>query len=181
MKKIVMVLLASFAVASMAHAGVIILQSGQRIEGQILERNDMDVVIDVLGRVETFYLGEIATIDGQAVELPPAPAPQKQAAVPDFGDEQASLARFMDKRGAAKASAVHPAPAVPAPKAAATVKISMPKAVPAIHPSSAATPTVIPTADGGIIVVGPDKITKYDKDLRIIKEAPLDNAAAKTK
>jgi hypothetical protein len=39
--------------------------------------------------------------------------------------------------------------------------------------------TVIPTSDGGIIVVTSDKIVKYDKNLNIIKDVKLksDNPA----
>ena len=33
--------------------------------------------------------------------------------------------------------------------------------------------TVIATSDGGFVIVGPDKITKYDKDLNVFKEVEL--------
>ena len=35
--------------------------------------------------------------------------------------------------------------------------------------------TVVPTSDGGIIIVAGDKITKYDKDLAVVKEVELKN------
>ena len=33
--------------------------------------------------------------------------------------------------------------------------------------------TVVATSDGGVIIVGLDKITKYDKDLNVVKEVEL--------
>jgi hypothetical protein len=67
-----------FILPSLLHASELILKSGQKIEGKILEKTDKYVNIDSgLGVGITYYVDEIDTLDGQKLLLPaPKPLPK---------------------------------------------------------------------------------------------------------
>jgi len=182
---------AGFCFLAPAYAATVILTSGQKIEGQILEQTELRVTVDVQGRPKTFFLGEIASIDGQQPQMPapaakPAqalpvqtteavPADIKKTDLPHYKDEHDSLERFMEKRSPAAVPAVTPAP--PAPP------VPEPKKTEDLHPggngfggkAAEANKKVVTTSDGGFVVVGSKSIVKYDKDLNMIKKIDLDS------
>ncbi|MDE2009428.1 MAG: hypothetical protein KGJ09_05035 [Candidatus Omnitrophica bacterium] len=178
MARTVALLIMSFCFASMAGAETIVLDSGQTVEGQIIARNAMNVLVNVHGTPETFYWGEVESIDGQSVDLhlpQPAQTPAAQEGTGTVQDKKAVAPHHGDaeKRKHHPASPIAKA-SVPAKAAVPAAPAIPPAALQALHPESP-TPNVIPTTDGGIIVVTHDKITKYDKDLRVIKEVDLNN------
>jgi len=131
---------------SLSQASTLVLDSGEKIQGVIIERTPLRIMVDIKGDVETFYLGEILSIDGQKVITPIQHL--------TIAKEEASMAHAIAQK---KEAALKPAPvAAPVPKP--VVNTSLKDA----H--------VVPTPDGGIIVVSATKITKYDKDLKMVKE-----------
>ena len=58
-------LIMSFCFFSIADAETIILQSGQKITGQIIEHTDLRVTVEVQGVPQTYFLGEVVSIDGK--------------------------------------------------------------------------------------------------------------------
>jgi len=171
----------SLFLPSLAGAELLTLQTGQKIQGQILERNSLRVTVDVKGAPYTFFLGEIASIDGHPLSMPKDKAVtvdlalQDRVPAPYYGDEQDSLIRFMNIKNSNTASlnstADQKAPVAP------TAAVAMPSPAsnapaPAVA-SMGANRTVIATSDGGIIIVSPDKLTKYDQDFKIVKEVNL--------
>ena len=159
----------------MANAATIVLLSGETIKGKITERTELRLMVNVKGTPRTFYLGEIATINGHPVYVyPPKPLqnpPPSQNAPNDQqnNDEKDSLINFMNKRSLNTSS---PGPAVEqkAPVPSASEKTG-----------GAGNKNVVSTPDGGIIVVGPDKIVKYDRNLNVVKQVDLnaDNTPVK--
>jgi hypothetical protein len=155
----------SLCIGHASDAATLVLVSGQKIEGRIIEQTPLHITLDVYGSPITYYLGEISTIDGQEIEVPlpqstgPAIVEEKKSPPPASKKEEDSLVKFMAIRHA------NVPKAAPSPKAPPT-------------PSKETEKKVIPTSDGGIIVVGSEKIAKYDKNLNIIKEIKLkpDNA-----
>jgi len=169
-----------------ANAATITLLTGEKISGDIIEKTELHVIISVNGVPTTYYNGEIADIDGQAIGMPQDQAINSDVAraekspAPYYGDEQDSLVNFMQKRSQATAPA---APVVTTPTTAPVAPAApAPTAPDQSVPVSTTTPdkAVVTTSDGGIIVVQNDKITKYDKDFKVVKEVDLnpDNTAA---
>jgi len=173
----------SLCLARASDAATLVLASGQRVQGRIIEQTPLRITVDAYGATSTYYLGEIATIDGQDVEIwnPPNHAggvitdtDKKPAPVLINKDEEDSLIRFMASRHP------HPPKAVPPPKAPAaappesekldTLVASMHEMIGKMGDKDK---TVIPTTDGGIIVVSADKIVKYDKNLNVVKDVKL--------
>jgi len=169
------VLMISLWVSPMADATTLVLNSGERITGNIIEHTELRIMVDVGGTPKTFFLGEISSIDGKAMEMPREAAVEMTladvgavmnrppaAVVPYYKDEQDSLVRFMSVRsGNAAPAASSPAPAPSQEQSAAP-------------PASGGTDrSVVSTSDGGIIVVTSNKITKYDHDFKVIKEVNL--------
>lgn len=70
MKKIIPLLLIMSCCASVAFASIVVLDSGQKVEGKITERNDEQIKIIYEDVEVTFYLDEISTIDGVKIEVP---------------------------------------------------------------------------------------------------------------
>jgi hypothetical protein len=179
----IIVSIASLGVLTLANAETIILQSGQKIEGQIIERTELRVMVDVQGTPRTLYLGEIASIDGKNVEIPqpkveePSPAVVKKMDAPVDTDEKISLDRFMTKRNpGAPASVTPPKKALPAPPIPPKTGTKPQEPSGTGTNVTEANKNVLVTPDGGIIVVGPDSLVKYDKDLNIIKKVDLKTA-----
>ena len=177
------VVIAGICLFSRADASTVILQTGQKIEGQIIEHTEMTVTLDIQGTPKTFFWGEIASIDGNKgqisheVAAPQASQEEKKAVLPPpyFGDQQDSLVRFMDKRKPSsvpenKSSDLKSSPTPAKDQLATKAQGDKPLGV---------DKNVVSTPDGGIIIVGSSKITKYDKDLNVIKEIKLktDNAS----
>ena len=187
-----LVLMLSFCLSTQANAETIVLLSGQKIVGKILERTELRVMLDVKGVPETFFLAEIATIDGKNVEMPQEIAvddalteTKKVVAATPPTEEQSALESFMNKRSAIVAPVNN---TVDHPSAAVTTSAQIQPAntqdtdkmdtiVHGLHEMMGkienTNKNVVPTPDGGIIVVGPQKIIKYDKDLNEIKEISL--------
>lgn len=191
-----LVLMISLGLSSFAYADSLILQSGQKIEGRIIERTELRVMIEVKGVPKTYFLGEIASIDGDNIVAPkPKDVPvaeEKKPIVPLYGDQQVSLDRFMNKRNSNVSAQGQPAAAQKAPAGPQKQKTNFRR-----QPGSSAFQTatrlesllnemhemmgkmavldknVVSTPDGGIIVVSPDKIIKYDKNLNVVKEVDL--------
>lgn len=196
MLRLLLVFMISFCFSSLAEAQTIILQSGEKIAGQIIEQTELRITVDVQGLPQTYYLGEIASIDGKKVEMPRQKAVEnalvevKKVPVPYYHDEQDSLIRFMNARSGNAPGAVMPAsPAVISSPVAAPAQVAvLPKAasLPQEQPSTppAALPqvvaisgntnkAVIAAPDGGIIVVSAGTLTKYDKDFKVVKQIKL--------
>ena len=100
----------SACLSSSANAETVVLLSGQKVEGQIIEQTPLRVMMDAQGTIETFFIGEIDSIDGNKVDLPQAKA--VETAIPDvkkkpvvvplvvpyYKDEEDSLVNFMNLR-----------------------------------------------------------------------------------
>jgi hypothetical protein len=178
----------SFWLSPLAHAATIVLMSGEEVQGRIIEQTGLQVVVEVQGITETYYLGEIASINGKKVEIPqvkneemapaqevgpnapsakmpPVNRPSNQKIIAPAPQNQANLKPVI------KTPPVEHPPVTPDPEKLETL-------VRHIHDMTGKmldmNRNVIPTPDGGIIVVTPDKITKYDKDLKVIKVVDLD-------
>jgi len=153
------VLMVSFCLSSIANADTLILQSGQEIKGQIIEQTELRVMVSVQGVPRTFFLGELASINGKPIETSQVKAAKlalaqiKKPVVAPLNDEERSLIKLMIKRK----------PNVPPQDRPVDKK----------NPVPLTPPNVVPTSDGGIIVVSPGKIVKYDKDLKVIREIDL--------
>ena len=184
MFRCLMILMISFCLLSSANATTIVLQTGERIIGQLIERTELRVTLDVQGLPETFYLGEIASIDGQAVALPQERKltadlnREEKNPAPYYGDEQDSLAKFMKKRNPNTPAQNQPAPqpAPVKPVAISSLPLTQPQAAP--PPGPGMNKTVISTPDGGLIIVDNDKITKFDKNLQLVRKVDLTAAAS---
>ncbi len=182
----------SFLLSSVAHCATILLQSGEEVNGKILDQTPLQVTVDVHGTAETYYLGEIVSINGEKVEVPQADIQPEEALAAERAKEAAVLKSAAAVPRAGNAIAIkaesHPVkravPATPAPAAPAMEPTpespdsdKLESLVRRIHEMTGKTlemnKNVVPTPDGGLIIVGPDKITKYDKDLNIIKEVDL--------
>jgi hypothetical protein len=204
-----LILMISFCFPSLANAEMLILQSGQKIVGQIIERTELRVTVDVQGVPQTFFLGEIASIDGQAVEVPHVksvetagtektnPTEEKMSNNPHFKDEKDSLARFMSRRNPNGPSQNQPTnQKAPVPYRYQANTTQMPNVpywahrppayqdaakldalVLSLHEimdkMASMNKNVVSTPEGGIIVVSPGKIIKYDKNLKPVKEVDL--------
>ncbi|MBU4334057.1 MAG: hypothetical protein KKD07_06415, partial [Candidatus Omnitrophica bacterium] len=70
MKRFAFLLIIMLCFASVAFASIVVLESGQTIDGAITEKNDDNIKINYEGVEVTFYLDEISTIDGVEVEVP---------------------------------------------------------------------------------------------------------------
>ena len=135
-----------------ANAATLVLESGQKITGPIIEQTDSFVMINVNGMPSTFFLGEITSIDGKKVEedasagikavsaakaTATARAEIKKAKAPFYNDEEVSLIRFMKVRSTnttVQSSVTPPAPVSPPAAAPATAPAVTPP-VPAAAPS----------------------------------------------
>lgn len=72
MKRTIVLLLIVFCFVSISFASTVVLESGQRVEGDIIERDEDYIKVSYDGVEVTFYLDEIITIDGIEVEVPEA-------------------------------------------------------------------------------------------------------------
>ena len=165
-----LVFMISCGVSSIANAETLTLVSGEKITGQILQQTQLRVTIGVNGMPRTYFVGEIASIDGKVVKKAPA-------------DEKGSLIRFMNKN--------KHKPSAPVPIHPAGPKIHVPPAVTPPAPAADKTDAlvrglyemmgkmagmnknVVSTPDGGIIVISPEKIVKYDRNLNVVKQINL--------
>jgi len=163
LSRYLIVLIISLSMSSAAEATTLILTSGEKVTGSVIEKNDYYIMLDLLGSPRTYYLGEISSIDGQEVEIQgpreimPSPVEEKQIPAPYDKDEQDSLIRCMDSK--------HQKPPLARPQ-------DLPL-VPQRSKEDMDKPVVVATADGGIVVITSRKITKYDKDLKFIKAVDL--------
>ncbi len=85
MHKKTAVLLAAIVLAAAltAHADTIVLQSGETVEGTIVERSADMIKVDSNGVALPYLLSEVKSINGQAVQVPaPQPPQQPQAVTP---------------------------------------------------------------------------------------------------
>jgi len=163
------VLVISACLCSTADASTIVLQSGQKLQGQIIEQTELRVTVDIQGAPYTFYLGEIASIDGRPVEMPREKAVEsalvkaKKPVVPNYHDQETSLIRFMNKKNPQGQLTDQ---TVPSQETSVT-----------LASSAAVNKSVVSTPDGGLIVVDSNKIIKFDKNLQIVKEVDLTKVA----
>lgn len=69
MKKILIVLLVALSLSfpTFAFAEKIVLKSGETVEGTIVQRNDLNIKVNVRGDTLPYYYSEIESIDGQKV------------------------------------------------------------------------------------------------------------------
>lgn len=65
----IIALLLFFCVPAFAIAETIVLESGQQIEGKIVERTDKYITVDVYGVISKYYLDEIASIESSQVRI----------------------------------------------------------------------------------------------------------------
>ena len=65
-----LILLLSLAVFAPVYAETILLKNGKTVEGNIVEKTDKYIKIDVVGVAVTYYLNDIESIDGKII--PPA-------------------------------------------------------------------------------------------------------------
>ena len=176
-----LIFMISCGVSSIANAATLALLSGEKITGQIIKQTELRVTIDVKGMPRTYFVGEIASIDGKAVQV--ALAGEKKNSVDK--KEQASLIRAMKKHKASISSPIPPA--VQKIYVPSAVTSPAPAAVPAVDKTDALVrgmyemmgkmagmnKNVVSTPDGGIIVISPEKIIKYDRNLKVIKAIDL--------
>lgn len=156
-----LILIVSFCLSSVAGAETLILQSGQEITGQIIERTDLRITVDVKGVPQTYFLGEIASIDGmkvgtlQAKNVAAVQTKEKKTNVPPRNQ------KIKARRGKGPTFNVSKIDAILKDMQSMMDKMAnMNK-------------NVIFTPDGGVIVVSPEKIVKYDKNLNVVKEIDL--------
>lgn len=172
------VFIGGYCLPSIAYADFIILDSGQKVTGQIMRRTELYVTMDVKGSPETYFLGEIANIDGKKVskvQLPVKDTASASAAAKKttkFKDEKDSLERFMERRN----------PKPPQQAAAASTSTSGDEQKIAglvqdirrqIRRMGNMNESAVASPDGGLIVVSPEKIVKYDKNLKVVKVVDL--------
>ncbi|MBF0571984.1 MAG: hypothetical protein HQL12_08970 [Candidatus Omnitrophica bacterium] len=167
----------SFCLFTKASAETIILQSGQKIEGRIIEDTELRVMVDVRGIPRTFFLGEIASIDGKKIEMP------HEKAV----DMALSEVMFVNKRPLHKdfVPRAQAQPAVTSEQAFFSHKHASAHQDPekledlvyGMHEMMGkmanVNNNVVSTPDGGLIVVSHENIVKYDKNLNIVKKVDL--------
>lgn len=166
----VTVLMISLCLSSAAHADVLILQSGQKIVGQIIEREELRITVDVKGTPHTYFLGEIASINGMKVE----PLQIKNVGLPPPAKVKKPGVGPTKKKAAAKQIANKPSrPHSPSSTDAAKLEALAGNMREMMSTMTSMNKNVVPTPDGGIIVVSPDKIVKYDKNLNVVKEVDL--------
>ena len=173
--------------SSLSRAETLTLHSGEKVEGQIIKRTPLYVMMQAQRMTQTFYLGEIATIDGKKVEVSPSKPPaaalkeRKILKIPSHNEEQEALVNFMNIRNAAsktKAKApVLKTPASAMPKSVTPLAVFKKKKASSMPgmmgKMGGANKRIVPTADGGFVVISPEKMTKYDKDLNLVKKIDI--------
>jgi len=170
-------LMISLWVSSISYAETIVLDNGDTVTGQIIERTELRIMVDVNGTLKTFFLGEVASIDGQAISMPQdekvaadiAKVEQNPKPVPYFGAEQDSLEKTMAAHNQNSPAAQPPA----AVTSTATPPVADQTTTSTASLTAGPNKAVVATPDGGIIVVDSGKITKYDKDFKVVKEVDL--------
>ncbi|MBF0511345.1 MAG: hypothetical protein HQL13_03355 [Candidatus Omnitrophica bacterium] len=120
-----MMLMACFYSATTAQGAEVLLLSGAKVVGTILEQTEFRVMLDVKGIPKTYFLGEIESIDGKAPDALLAKVPEMshqpaqnipnqkpatdaaqavlKAANPHFDEEKDALEEFMKRRNAPSA------------------------------------------------------------------------------
>ena len=152
----VTVLMISFSLPCQVNAATVILQSGQKIKGKIIERTELRVTVDVKGIPQTFFLGEIVSIDGKKVEP------------------------FQDKNVAKPQTKIKKPNALPLPKSSHRTGPPEDKQVAQVAAAilsirdmmgkvAKMSWNVVPTSDGGLVIIYNKGMTKYDKDLNLVK------------
>ena len=165
----VIVLMISLCLAATSNAEIIILQSGQRIVGRVIERTELRVTVDVKGVPQTFFLGEIASIDGVRVE----PLENKNIGKPVTKVKKFNRPPYMfgpNARQIPNASVWTRSPGYQQAVKLDAVVLSMYEMMGKMANMNR---NVVSTPDGGIIIVGPEKIIKYDKNLNVVKEVDI--------
>jgi len=152
----VTVLMVSVFLPCGVNAETVILQSGQKIKGKIIERTELRITVDVKGVPQTLFLGEIASIDGKKVE----PFQDKNAVKPP------TKIKKPDTHPLPNSSRRTGAPEYQQAAQVAAAILSMRDMMGQVAKMSW---NVVPTSDGGIIIVTTKRIIKYDKDLNIVK------------
>ena len=178
-----LVLLISCWASSIANATTLTLLSGEKVIGDVIEQTEMRIMVDVQGIPKTFFLGELASIDGKPIETPQDQdkpvavdlVKEEQKPAPYYNDEEDSLIRFMKVRNSSASPADQK---VPVPSVIATAPLPVPAPVPGNQPVISPAPAetgkaAVFTPDGGIIVVVDNKVIKFDKDLKVIQEVNL--------
>jgi len=153
-----MTLAVGICLLPIAHADVLTLQSGKIITGHIIQRTGLNVMVDVHGLPETFYWGEITAIDGkspQSIAAALASPKKKVPVTPVAAKEKKPILYNKDEVDSLMRSMAVRDPNGKTPTSADKIK-------------------VIPTPDGGFVIVGPQKITKYDKNLNFVKAINID-------
>ena len=180
-----LVFMISCWVSSIANAATLTLVSGEKITGQIIKQTQLHVTIDVNGMPKTYFVGEIASVDGKLVKkslrVVHVQGEKNPVVVPYYHDEQDSLVRFMNKHKPSAPVPIHPAgpkihvpPAVTPPAPAADKTDALVRGLYEMMGKMAGmNKNVVSTPDGGIIVISPEKIVKYDRNLNVIKQINL--------
>src|SRR3989339_1537982 len=98
MKRFICLLIIMLCFISVAFASIVVLETGQTIDGEITERNDDHIKINYEGIEVTFYLDEISTIDNVAVEVPEAEdySETDSQAYAEIEPEQEDYSAFVD-------------------------------------------------------------------------------------
>ncbi|MDD4182544.1 MAG: tetratricopeptide repeat protein [Candidatus Omnitrophica bacterium] len=89
MRKKTLILLLSLLVFAPAYAETIILKNGKTVEGNIVEKTDKYIKIDVLGIAVTYYLDNIESIDGK--NITPAAAAKEPEVKKETGNVEEKI------------------------------------------------------------------------------------------
>ena len=157
------ILLLSLSWACRANANELILQSGQKITGQIIERSELHVIVDVKGTPQTYFLGEVASVDGVKVGQLKAKSNNEHSVVlsakpKDIRKRRNVPPRPREQQGFQQAIKTN------------ALLLSMLEVANKMITSNR---NVVPTPDGGVVIVSGEKIVKYDRNLNIVKEVDL--------
>lgn len=166
-----MVLMTIFLVFPIANAATLTLQSGQEIKGHIIEQTPLRITIDVQGSPKTFFLGEIATIDGDEIEVSQAKANrvELEKQVLAYKNEQNALIGLMNKRNSNVSASE-----LPASYSMHMMALRMRDIISKMKDWNKA---VVFTSDGGLVVVDSNQMIKYDKDFQVVKVINLTSIA----
>ncbi len=148
---------------SLAATDTLVLQSGETIHGKILKNQNQntEILMDVGGLTETYYLGEIATINGKQPQITlPAPAQNNPSKALKVGTIKPFKPLITADHSTPKVKTSSSIPSAPFLLVSKTEILN--------HDIN-----LVPTADGGVVVLKAQALTKYDKDLNLVKTVDL--------
>jgi hypothetical protein len=174
------ILTIGLCLSSAAGAETLILNSGQKITGTVIIKNNMYVTLEISGTPMTYFIGEIASIDGKKIEIPDpgkiVPAPVKDKKTP----AQKVFLPPVEKHSISSKPPLGPLQAHPAVIQESKKSEGLCHAVHEMKSKMGDmnNPVVVTTSDGGIIVITARKMEKYNKNLKLINAVDIkaDNA-----